>query len=94
MTALAQPICLRRPLLRPLCLRATVARLVMESVARGVPVDILMPDGSLLGRGDATTSTGDRPVLRSCAAGTVRAARAPSQGRHRRGVRGRRLARR
>ena len=34
MTAIAQPVCLRRPLLRPLCLRATVARLVMESVAR------------------------------------------------------------
>jgi cyclopropane-fatty-acyl-phospholipid synthase len=63
MTAMAQPVCLRRPLLRPLCLRATVARRVMEHVARGVPVDILMPDGSLLGRGGAPTATGDRPVL-------------------------------
>jgi cyclopropane-fatty-acyl-phospholipid synthase len=63
MTAMAQPVCLRRPLLRPLCLRATVARRVMEYVARGVPVDILMPDGSLLGRGGAPTATGDRPAL-------------------------------
>jgi cyclopropane-fatty-acyl-phospholipid synthase len=61
MTAMAQPVCLRRPVLRPLCLRAMVARRVMESVARRVPVDVLMPDGSLLGRRQA--ATGDRPVL-------------------------------
>ena len=63
MTATAQPGCLRRPLLRPWCLRAAVARRVMESVARRVPIDVAMPDGSLLGRDHTATAPGDRPVL-------------------------------
>ncbi len=61
MTTTTQPICLNPPLRHPLCLRAKVARRVMESVARQVPVDVLMPDGSLLGR--EATDAADRPVL-------------------------------
>ncbi len=61
MTTTSPPICLHPPVERSLSLRARVARRVMESVARRVPVDVLMPDGSLLGR-EAIDAT-DRPVL-------------------------------
>ena len=65
-TTLSQPICLRQPILRPVCVRSIVARSVLESVCRRVPVDVLMPDGELLGqrRGAQTSAmpTG-RPVL-------------------------------
>jgi cyclopropane-fatty-acyl-phospholipid synthase len=55
------PLCLRQPVLRTLCIRAFVARRVLESVAARVPVDIVMPDGRLLGRNELPT--GERPVL-------------------------------
>jgi cyclopropane-fatty-acyl-phospholipid synthase len=45
----SQPLCLRRPTLRHFCLRARLAQGVLARVARRVPVDILMPDGSTLG---------------------------------------------
>ncbi|MDN5790120.1 MAG: cyclopropane-fatty-acyl-phospholipid synthase family protein [Micrococcales bacterium] len=65
--AVVQPICLRKPILRPLCVRALLARRIVESVARRVPVDVLMPDGQLLGRADTrsegTRPDGTRPVL-------------------------------
>jgi cyclopropane-fatty-acyl-phospholipid synthase len=63
MTAISPPVCLRQPVLRPMCLRAAVARRVLESVARRVPADVVMPDGRLLGRGGASARTQDRPVL-------------------------------
>ena len=63
MTTMVQPICLRQPLLRPLCVRAVVARKIIEAVARRVPVDVLMPDGTLLGQPDADQWSADRPVL-------------------------------
>jgi len=56
------PLCLRRPVLRPFCIRAVVARRVLESVTARVPVDVVLPDGRLLGRGDALP-IGPRPVL-------------------------------
>lgn len=43
------PLCLRRPLLRPLCVRALVAERVVRRVADRVPVDLVLPDGSTLG---------------------------------------------
>ena len=61
MTTTTQPICVNPPVRRPLCLRAKVARRIMESVARRVPVDVLMPDGGLVGR--APGDTAERPVL-------------------------------
>ena len=63
MTTMVQPICLRQPLLRPLCVRAVVARKIIEAVARRVPVDVLMPDGTLLGQPTTTKWSADRPVL-------------------------------
>ena len=54
------PICLRRPALRHLCLRAPLAHGILARVARRVPVDILLPDGSLL---DGGTRRPDRPAL-------------------------------
>lgn len=56
-----QPICLRRPALRPFCVRAVLARRILESVARRVPVDVVLPDGSSLVAGRAID--GERPVL-------------------------------
>ena len=58
MTTTTQPIRLNPPVQRPLCLRARVARRIMESVARRVPVDVLLPDGGLLGQGEPATPTG------------------------------------
>ena len=57
---MAQPLCLRRPTLRVLCVRARLARSILAQVAKRVPVDVVMPDGSLLG--GATRRT-DRPGL-------------------------------
>ena len=48
---MTQPLCLRRPTLRPFCLRARLARRIMAQVAKRVPVDVVMPDGSLLDGG-------------------------------------------
>lgn len=65
MSTLSQPICLRQPILRPVCVRSIVARSVLKSVCRHVPVDVLMPDGELLGQpqGRPTSGPTDRPVL-------------------------------
>ena len=65
MSTLSQPICLRQPILRPVCVRSIVARSVLKSVCRHVPVDVLMPDGELLGqpKGRPTSGPTDRPVL-------------------------------
>ncbi len=51
MTTMTQPICLRKPAFRAFCLRARVARSILAQVAERVPVDVLMPDGTLLGGG-------------------------------------------
>ncbi|MBB2987492.1 SAM-dependent methyltransferase [Terracoccus luteus] len=59
-TPVTQPLCLRRPALRVLCLRARVARGILASVARRVPVEVRLPDGSTLTGEPATTG---RPVL-------------------------------
>ncbi|MGO4361210.1 class I SAM-dependent methyltransferase [Terrabacter sp. RAF57] len=57
---MAQPLCLRRPTLRVLCVRARLARSILAQVAKRVPVDVVMPDGLLLGGGTRRT---DRPGL-------------------------------
>ncbi|WP_277453016.1 cyclopropane-fatty-acyl-phospholipid synthase family protein [Janibacter sp. DB-40] len=55
-----QPICLRRPALRPWCVRAHIARPVVTAVLDRAPVRVTMPDGTSLGGGrDA-----DAPTLR------------------------------
>ena len=59
---MVQPVCLRRPLLRPLCVRAVAARRVLETVVRRVPVEVRMPDGSSLGR-EPDSSPGGAPVM-------------------------------
>ncbi|GAA5036057.1 cyclopropane-fatty-acyl-phospholipid synthase family protein [Terrabacter aeriphilus] len=58
--SMAQPICLRRPSLRVLCVRARLARSILAQVAKRVPVDVVLPDGSLL---DGGTRRPDRPAL-------------------------------
>ena len=50
-TPMTQPLCLRRPALRHFCLRARLARSVLAQVTKRVPVDVLLPDGTLLGGG-------------------------------------------
>ena len=63
-TSLTHPVCLRRPGRRQVCVRAAVARGVLEKVADRVPVDIVMPDGSLLGGGSRGETRGaSRPAL-------------------------------
>jgi len=51
MSALAQPLCVRRPVLRPLCLRARLTRVVVERVLDAVPVRAVYPDGTVRGGG-------------------------------------------
>ncbi len=59
-TPMARPLCLRRPGLRAFCVRARLARSIVAQVAKRVPVDVVMPDGSVLGGG---TRGSDRPGL-------------------------------
>lgn len=63
MTALApqvdQPICLRRPALRPWCMRARIARPILFKVLERAPVRVTMPDGTALGGGQGQ----DAPTL-------------------------------
>ncbi|QNF95319.1 cyclopropane-fatty-acyl-phospholipid synthase family protein [Janibacter sp. YB324] len=58
--ALDQPLCLRRPSLRPWCLRAHLARPILAAVLRRAPVRVTMPDGTELGGADDP----DAPTLR------------------------------
>ena len=60
-TTMTQPLCLRRPALRHFCVRARLARSILAQVAKRVPVDVVMPDGSPLG---GTRSPGaGRPAI-------------------------------
>lgn len=58
MTTIAQPLCVRRRYLRPLCLRAKLTRAIVERVLAGVPVRAVYPDGRAIGGGGA-----DSPAL-------------------------------
>lgn len=58
--AVDQPICLRRPSLRPWCLRAHLARPIVRAVLDRAPVRVSMPDGTTLGGGQES----DAPTLR------------------------------
>jgi cyclopropane-fatty-acyl-phospholipid synthase len=51
MSSLAQPLCLRHPALRPLCIRAKVTRLIVDRVLDQVPVRAVYPDGTVRGGG-------------------------------------------
>jgi len=62
-TTTCQPISRPLPHPQPRGLRATVARRVLEGVARRVPVDILLPDGSLLGADAGSAPVSGRPLL-------------------------------
>jgi cyclopropane-fatty-acyl-phospholipid synthase len=55
----AQPLCLRHPVLRPLCVRARIARLVVDRMLDQVPVRAIYPDGTVRGGGGP-----DAPVVR------------------------------
>ena len=47
--ALDRPLCLRRPSLRPWCVRAHLARPILTTVLGRVPVRVTLPDGRALG---------------------------------------------
>lgn len=55
-----QPICLRRPALRPWCLRAHLARPIVATVLDRAGVRVTMPDGTTIGGGREA----DTPTLR------------------------------
>lgn len=57
--AVDQPVCLRRPALRPLCVRAHIARPIVTAVLGRAPVRVTMPDGTVLGG----ASEADAPTL-------------------------------
>ncbi len=61
---LAQPICLRQPALRPLCVRAAGTRAILSAMARRVPVDLILPDGELLGGGSRSPGRPAIEILR------------------------------
>lgn len=56
---IAQPLCLRHPVLRPLCVRARITRLIVDRILDQVPVRAVYPDGTVHGGGGP-----DAPVLR------------------------------
>jgi cyclopropane-fatty-acyl-phospholipid synthase len=56
---IAQPLCLRHPLLRPLCVRARITRLIVDRILDQVPVRALYPGGTVRGGGGP-----DAPELR------------------------------
>lgn len=64
MSTLAEPLCVRRPVLRPLCVRAGIARNVIERILDLVQVRALYPDGTVRGGGgdDAPTMQIVRPT--------------------------------
>ena len=57
---LSQPLCLRQPSLRHFCVRARLARSILAQVAKRVPVDVVQPDGTLLGGGERRA---DHPAI-------------------------------
>lgn len=66
-TSMSQPICLRRPSLRHFCVRARLARNIVAQVAKRVPVDVVLPDGSLLGGGNRDTTRPGLQIVRPTA---------------------------
>ncbi|WP_323100397.1 cyclopropane-fatty-acyl-phospholipid synthase family protein [Intrasporangium sp. YIM S08009] len=60
----SQPICLRRPVLRPFCVRGKLARSIVAQVAGRVPVDLVLPDGTLLGGGARDASRPGLQIVR------------------------------
>jgi cyclopropane-fatty-acyl-phospholipid synthase len=56
---IAQPVCLRHPTLRSLCVRARLTRLIVDQMLDRVPVRAVYADGTVRGGGGP-----DAPVLR------------------------------
>ncbi|MGW6277033.1 class I SAM-dependent methyltransferase [Kribbella sp. NPDC055071] len=56
---IADPLCVRHPILRPLCVRARIARLIVSRILDQVPVRAVHPDGTVWGGGPT-----DGPTLR------------------------------
>jgi len=56
---IAEPLCVRHPVLRPLCVRARLTRLIVDRVLDKVPVRAVYPAGTVRGGGGS-----DAPVLR------------------------------
>ena len=54
-----EPLCLRHPALRPLCVRARVTRSIVDRLLDRVPVRAIYPDGTVRGGGGP-----DSPALR------------------------------
>jgi cyclopropane-fatty-acyl-phospholipid synthase len=52
-----EPLCLRRPMLRPLCLRARATQAIVERVLDSLPVRAVYPDGTVRGGGGAQSPT-------------------------------------
>jgi cyclopropane-fatty-acyl-phospholipid synthase len=51
MSTMTGPLCLRRPMLRSLCLRARVTQAIVERVLDSLPVSAVYPDGTVRGGG-------------------------------------------
>jgi cyclopropane-fatty-acyl-phospholipid synthase len=51
MTSMTEPLCLRRPVLRPLCLRARFTQAVVERILDSLPVRAIYPDSTVRGGG-------------------------------------------
>jgi cyclopropane-fatty-acyl-phospholipid synthase len=59
MTTIDVPLCVRQPLLHPVCLRARIAHALVDRMLAGLPVRAIYPDGTIRGGG-----TADSPTLR------------------------------
>jgi cyclopropane-fatty-acyl-phospholipid synthase len=59
MTTIDAPLCVRQPLLHPVCLRARIAHALVDRMFAGLPVRASYPDGTIRGGG-----TSDSPTLR------------------------------
>jgi cyclopropane-fatty-acyl-phospholipid synthase len=62
----AEPLCLRHPALRPLCVRARLTRLIVDRILDRVPVRAVYPDSTVRGGGGP-----DAPVLRIIRPGSM-----------------------
>jgi cyclopropane-fatty-acyl-phospholipid synthase len=57
MTTIAEPLCMRRPLLQPWCVRAHVTRAIVDRLLESMPVRAVYPDGTVRGGGAADAPT-------------------------------------
>jgi cyclopropane-fatty-acyl-phospholipid synthase len=57
MTTISEPLCVRRPLLQPWCLRAHITRAIVDRLLDSMPVRAVYPDGTVRGGGGADAPT-------------------------------------